>query len=285
MRICQNLDLTNYNSYRVKAVCKVAYFPEVEADLSELYQARKAEQKVLLGSGHNVILAREYYDESFIIFSGNYDKVTINDNIITAETGVTMLHLSELALEKGLSGLEIFFNIPSSLGGAVVMNAGASGEEIKDLLVSVRYYNPQTDTFHDITKAEIGFEYRNSFFQRNPYLVVTAATLELKHGTQEAIRGKMHQIKEARLAKQPQEYPNAGSVFKRPPGYFVGKLIDDLQLKGFAVGDARISEKHGGFIINTGKASGNDIVQLIDHVKRSVREKFELDLEIEQRIL
>src|SRR5690554_5727067 len=126
MRIYTNFDLTQYNSYRLQAICKKAYFPENEQDVVDFY--KKEEPFVLLGSGHNVILSKAYYDTNFLIFNGNFDKVTVCEQTIEAEAGVLMLKLSELALQNSLSGLEIFYDIPSSLGGAVVMNAGASGE-------------------------------------------------------------------------------------------------------------------------------------------------------------
>ncbi|NII28900.1 UDP-N-acetylmuramate dehydrogenase [Pseudoflavitalea sp. X16] len=285
MKTFTNFDLTNYNSYRVKATCAIAYFPESDNDLQVLYQDKKQEEKILLGSGHNVIMSKKHYEESFVIFSGNYDKVTVNGTTIEAQAGTTMLHLSELAWQHGLAGLEIFYDIPSSLGGAVVMNAGASGEEIKDLLVSVKYYDPAANEFHEISKADISFEYRNSFFQRNPHLIVLSAKLVLKPGEQAAIKQKMEDIKASRWQKQPKDFPNAGSVFKRPPGHFVGPIMEQLGLKGYAVGDAQISKKHGGFIVNTGNATGKDIIQLITDVQEKVKTAFNLHLEIEQRIL
>lgn len=285
MKTFTNFDLTNYNSYRVKATCATAYFPENDNDLRVLYQHKKQEPKILLGSGHNVILSRKHYEESFVIFSGNFDQVTVSGPVIEAQAGTTMLHLSELAWQQGLAGLEIFYDIPSSLGGAVVMNAGASGEEIKDLLVSVKYYDPATDQFQEINKADISFEYRNSFFQRNPHLIVLSAKLVLKPGEQAAIRQKMEDIKTSRWQKQPKDFPNAGSVFKRPPGHYVGPLMEQLGLKGYTVGDAQVSKKHGGFIVNTGNATGEDIIQLIAHVQEKVRTTFNLHLEVEQRIL
>lgn len=284
MRAYHNFDLTQYNSYRLKAVCATAYFPATDAEIREVFQKEK-EEKILLGSGHNVILAKDRYAESFVIFADNLSQVSVIGPIIEAEAGTTMLHLSKLALQHSLSGLEVFYDIPSSLGGAVVMNAGAGGEEIKDLLVSVRYYDPVADTFNEIDKAEIGFEYRNSFFQRNPHLIVISAKLLLRAGDQPAIQQKMEDIKTARWQKQPKDFPNAGSVFKRPPGHFVGPLVDQLGLKGYSIGDAQVSKKHSGFIVNTGNATGKDIIELIRYVQHKVKEHYNVHLEVEQRIL
>lgn len=284
MRTYTNFDLSQYNSYRLKAVCATAYFPATDAEIREVFQEKK-EQKILLGSGHNVILAKDFYTESFVVFADNLSQVSVNDTVIEAEAGTTMLHLSELALQHSLSGLEVFYDIPSSLGGAVVMNAGAGGEEIKDLLVSVRYYDPIADSFSEINKADISFEYRNSFFQRNPHLIVISAKLVLRAGEQATIKQKMEDIKTARWQKQPKDFPNAGSVFKRPPGHFVGPLVDQLGLKGYSIGDAQVSKKHSGFIVNTGNATGKDIIDLIQYVQQKVKETFDLHLEVEQRIL
>ena len=285
MRVYNDFDLTVYNSYRLKAVCRVAYFPESDDDIRTLFKGGE-NKRIVLGSGHNIILSKDHYNDEFVIFSGNYDKVDVYDkNYIIAEAGASMLTLSEVALENNLAGLEIFFDIPSSLGGAVVMNAGASGEDIKGLLQSVKYYDPFEDEFKEISTEDIKFEYRNSFFQKNPAMIVCRAILKLAEADHEVIGAKMQAIKDARWAKQPRDYPNAGSVFKRPPGRFVGPMIDELGLKGYTIGGAKVSEKHSGFVINFNNASGSDILQLIANVKEKVFEKFEVDLEVEQRII
>jgi UDP-N-acetylmuramate dehydrogenase len=285
MKIFQNFDLTQYNSYRVKTHCNRAIFLETEDDVVNYYIINKQVDKVLIGSGHNIILSKDYYDKDFVIFNGNYNSIIVNDNIIVAEAGAEMLAISEIARDYSLSGVEIFYDIPSSLGGAVVMNAGASGEEIKDVLVKVRYLDLVDNTIKEIYKEDMGFEYRNSFFQRNTDKIVLKAWLKLVKAEKDAITHKMETIKEARWAKQPKDFPNAGSVFKRPPGYYVGAIIDELKLKGFTVGGAKISEKHGGFIVNFNNATGQDIVNVINETKRRVFEKFGVDLEIEQRII
>ncbi|MNK89911.1 UDP-N-acetylenolpyruvoylglucosamine reductase [compost metagenome] len=285
MRIVENFDLSLHNSYKISAICKRAFFPENEEDIRSIYSQYADSQKIIIGSGHNIILSKEYYDEDFIIFSNCFKDVTIEDANIKALSGINLLELSKLALENQLSGLEIFYDIPSSLGGAVVMNAGANGEDIKNLLIETRYFDPTSETFHSITKEDINFEYRNSFFQRNPHLIITEVSLKLKKGNKADILDKMQTTKIQRWAKQPRDFPNAGSVFKRPEGYFVGAIMDDLGLKGFALGGAKISEKHGGFIVNHNQATGRDILALIAHVQNKVKEKYGFELEVEQRII
>ncbi len=283
MNVLADFDLTNFNSYRISARCRQAYFPMTEEDVIRFY--KKKEPFVLLGSGHNVILSKSFYDINFLIFNGNFNQTNISNSIIEAEAGATMLDLSKRALEQGLSGLEIFYDIPSSLGGAVVMNAGASGEEIKDVLLKVRYLDLEDMEVKEKLKEEIDFEYRNSFFQRNTNKVILKVWLQLVPKEKALIKEKMETIKTQRWSKQPKEYPNAGSVFKRPQGYYVGAIMDDLKLKGFSIGGAKISEKHGGFIVNFNNATGKDILAIIAEVKKQVYTKFKVDLEVEQRVI
>jgi len=285
MKVFSNFDLTNYNSYRLKAKCRAAYFPDTEDDLIRFFQ-EKRRPFVLLGSGHNVILSREYYDEDFIIFNGNFNEVFIDsEGNIAAEAGISMLELSLLGLEKSLSGIEAFYDIPSSLGGAVVMNAGASGEEIKDVLVKVRFLDLVDLKIKEISNEEIAFSYRESFFQKNPDNIILKAWLKLEPKDKILIQEKMESIKTKRWEKQPKEFPNAGSVFKRPVGFYVGAIMDELGLKGYAVGGAKVSEKHGGFIINYNNATGQDILDLIEQIKTRVLENYGIALEVEQRVI
>jgi UDP-N-acetylmuramate dehydrogenase len=285
MKVFKHFDLTEYNSYQIKAICETAYFPENDEDIHTLFSDID-QKKILIGGGYNVLLSKEYYPDNFVIFSGNYDKMElIDEEFILCEAGCDMKKLSEFAWSNSLSGLEIFYDIPSSLGGAVVMNAGAGGEDIKGILEKVWYYNPHISSISTITTEEINFEYRNSFFQKNPEMIVTKALLRLYQKEQSVIKDKMEQIKAARWAKQPREYPNAGSVFKRPRGMFVGPMIDELGLKGYTIGGAKISEKHSGFIVNFNNASGADILELIMYVKEAVRLRFNTELEVEQRLI
>lgn len=280
----ENFDLTNYNSYRVSSTCRYAYFPESEDDIKSFFS--KYSKYVLLGSGHNVILSKEHYDLPFLIINGVFNTIkTESEGCLFVEAGAWMPDVAEFALGEGLSGVEIFWDIPSSLGGAVVMNAGASGEEIKDVIKMVRYYDLKDGLCKILTGEHLSFQYRNSFFQVNPDSIVLSATLKLRTGNKSFIRDKMDQIKTQRWLKQPKESPNAGSVFKRPKGFYVGAMIDELDLKGFTVGGAKISEKHGGFIVNFSGATGSDILSIIDEVKRRVRSRFGVELEIEQRII
>lgn len=289
MRILENFDLTEYNSYRIKSTCNRAFFPETVEDFICIYTDYPTDMdKILLGGGYNVILAKEYYEKDFILIGESFSKLEFADkanHIIVGDAGVSTLQLSNYALEQELTGVEIFYDIPSSLGGAVVMNAGASGEEIKDVLVKVQYLDKSDMKVKEISKEEIGFQYRNSFFQKNTDKLVLRAWLALTPGDPTSIKEKMEKVKASRWAKQPRDFPNAGSVFKRPLGHYVGPMIEKLNLKGYTVGGAQVSEKHGGFIINIGGAKGQDILSIISHVQKEIYKRFNVCLEIEQRII
>lgn len=284
MKIFNNFNLTDYNSYKVEAHCDIAYFPESEPDVITFFKANK--DFILLGSGHNIIFSQEYYQKPLVIFNGNYNSINhVEEGLLEVEAGAMMWDVAKFALDNSLSGLEIFWDIPSSMGGAVVMNAGASGEEIKDVLVKVRYLDLKDNLVKEILKDDISFEYRNSFFQKNTDKIVLKAWLQLQNGEKDSILEKMEIIKAQRWAKQPKDFPNGGSVFKRPKGFYVGAIMDELCLKGYTVGGAKISEKHGGFIINFNSATGQDIIELISFVNDRVFEKYNFMLEVEQRVI
>ena len=177
MIIFDNFNLKNFNSYKINSVCKKAFFPENENDIITFFKTEK--HFIVIGSGHNIILSKEYYDFSFLILDHNFGRITIIDNTLEIEAGASMFDVSEFALKIELSGVEMFYDIPSSLGGAVVMNAGASGEEIKDLTVKVRYLDLNDLKIKEKTNEEISFNYRGSFFQENKDKIVLKAWLRL----------------------------------------------------------------------------------------------------------
>ena len=283
MKVIEEFNLMNNNSYRLNAICKKAYFPNKESDVLSMFKETK--KKIIIGNGNNLILSKERYDEEFLILNNCYDKIIFEDTEVSAEAGTTLLTLSQKALEYSLSGFEMFYDIPSSVGGAVVMNAGSSGEEIKDLITKVRFLDLTDLKIKEMKAEELNFEYRNSFFQKNPNNLVLKVWFQLEEGNPSDIQKKMNEIKTRRWSKQPREYPNCGSVFKRPPGRFVGPMLDELGLKGFSIGGAQVSEKHSGFIVNSGNATGQNILDLISHIQEKVKNKFNVELEVEQRIV
>ena len=283
MKVIEEFNLMNNNSYRLNAICKKAYFPNKESDVLSMFKETK--KKIIIGNGNNLILSKERYDEEFLILNNCYDKIIFEDTEVSAEAGTTLLTLSQKALEYSLSGFEMFYDIPSSVGGAVVMNAGSSGEEIKDLITKVRFLDLTDLKIKEMKAEELNFEYRNSFFQKNPNNLVLKVWFQLEEGNPSDIQKKMNEIKTRRWSKQPREYPNCGSVFKRPPGRFVGPMLDELGLKGISIGGAQVSQKHSGFIVNTGNATGQNILDLISHIQEKVKKKFNVELEVEQRIV
>lgn len=286
MEIKHNFNLQDYNSFRIKACCKKAYFPNSIDDLKQIYSEPTTLERIIIGEGNNIIFKDEVYQNEFVIFNGTFNEINfLTDDTIKCGAGVSLKKLSECALEASLSGLEIFYDIPSSLGGAVVMNAGAYGIDIKDFIVDVTCLNKNTLEVSNYRVNDLKYTYRTSIFQNQKELIITHVTLKLSPGEKHEIYKKMMDTKENRWQKQPRDYPNAGSVFKRPQGFYVGKIIQDLGLKGYKIGGAQISQKHGGFIINVDNAKGKDIIALIDHIQEEVNSAYGFKLEVEQRII
>lgn len=281
----QQFNLKYYNAYRIESICSKAWFPQNEEELLSIYKESIDKKIIILGNGNNIILSKEYYEEEFIILNGCFNSIDVNQNIMISESGATLEQLSESAHINSLTGLEIFYDIPSSVGGAVVMNAGTKDGEIKDILIKVRYLDLLDLKIKEIDKNNIDFEYRNSFFQKNIDKIVLKVWFKLEYGNQVEIKKKMDEYKKTRWSKQPREFPNCGSVFKRPKGKFVGPMLDELGMKGFTIGGAKISEKHSGFIVNTGNATGKDILAVIRETQSRVKEKFGVNLEAEQRVI
>lgn len=285
MKVLKNFDLTNYNSYKISSNCRIAYLPEKENDFVELFKLLKGQEYVLIGNGNNVILSKYFYELPFIILNGSFNNINVNDVFIEAEVGATTIELSSIALKHSLKGAEFLYDIPSSIGGAVVMNAGTKEGETKNILYKVRYLDLNDLTIKEKLNHEINLTYRNSYFQNKKDKIILKAWFKLELGAYDQIEDLMKESKERRWSKQPREYPNCGSVFKRPPGKFVGPMLDELGLKGFTIGGAQISEKHSGFIVNLGDATGEDILDVINHVQKMVLDKFDVNLEVEQRII
>lgn len=286
MHIQAPCDLTAFNSYRIAARCETAYFPDSAAEVAALLTGELRETPyVVLGSGHNVILARERYQTPFVIFNGNLNHLAVSGTRLIAGAGAFTRDVCELAAAHGLSGLEVFYDIPSSMGGAVVMNAGGHGREICDVLVHASYYDAATGRIVQAGNADLEFRYRGSLFLNDPTRIVLEVCFDLQPAAEAAIRERMAEIKAVRWEKQPRQFPNAGSVFKRPPGRFVGPMMDELGLKGVAVAGFRVSPKHGGFIERAGPGTGADLLCLIALIQERVQAAYGVGLEVEQRII
>lgn len=236
-----------------------------------------------LGNGSNLLVSDQGYRGVIINIYKNQNHINIEGNRITAQAGALLSKIAKEAFNASLTGFEFAAGIPGTLGGAVVMNAGAYGGEMKQVLVSAKVLSREGEIL-TLTNEELKLGYRTSVIPGGGYLVLEAE-LELKPGDKEEIKSRMDDLAARRSSKQPLEFPSAGSTFKRPEGYFAGKLIMDSGLRGYSVGDAAVSEKHCGFVINKGSATAKEVLGLIRHVQEEVFRQFGVKMETEVKML
>lgn len=278
--------LRNHTTFRIGGAAKYFAVPKNEEEIMEAvdFAIVKDLPYYILGKGSNVLFADEGYPGVIIEIGAGMEKVErIGDTGIRAQAGVSLSALAAFAAREGLTGLEFAGGIPGTLGGAVTMNAGAYGGEMKDVIVSAKVMDEE-GTVKVLSCEELVLGYRTSIVQKKQ-LVVLEAEFLLNPGTTEEIQNTMKELNAKRREKQPLEYPSAGSTFKRPEGYFAGKLIEDAGLRGYRVGDAQVSEKHCGFVVNRGNATCAEVLQLIEEVQKKVKEQFGVQLEPEVRII
>ena len=236
----------------------------------------------ILGNGSN-ILVKDGGISGVVIKFNKLNKITTEGNCVTAQSEALLKDVSKAALENNLRGFEFACGIPGSIGGAVFMNAGAYDGEMAHVIKSARVIDENCN-IKNLTKEELELGYRSSIVMKKGYVVIEA-TVELESGEYASIKDKIDDLTNRRESKQPLEYPSAGSTFKRPEGYFAGKLIQDSGLKGFSIGGAAVSEKHSGFVINKGGATAKDVLDVIAHVQKTVKENFDVELHTEVRII
>lgn len=236
--------------------------------------------KTVIGNGSN-LLVKDGGIRGLVIQLSKNDRYTINENVIEAGSGIFVAKLSQLALKEGLTGLEFACGIPGTLGGAIYMNAGAYGGEMSNVVVETEFLK-ENGEIETITDHQ--FAYRKSIFQ-NMNGIILSSRLKLEKGNVDEIKSKMDEYKTVRNTKQPINFPSAGSTFKRPEGYFAGKLIEDAGLKGYRIGGAEVSTLHAGFVINADNATSKDILELISYIQKTVNEKFGVNLETEVKII
>jgi UDP-N-acetylmuramate dehydrogenase len=233
----------------------------------------------IVGNGSNLLVGDKGYEGVILHLGERFAQISIEGSELTAQAGALLSLAAKTAAKNGLAGLEFASGIPGTIGGAVVMNAGAYDGEMKQVITSVTVMN-ESGEIMELDNDTMEFGYRTSIIKNRPFIVLSAR-FSLTPGSSEEIQKKMTEFAERRRSKQPLEYPSAGSTFKRPEGYFAGKLIMDAGLRGFRIGGAQVSEKHCGFIINVGNASAADISELMDEVAEKVREQFGVALEPE----
>lgn len=277
--------MKNHVTFRVGGPADFFVMPENGEELERvLKQCAKHEMPYyIIGNGSNLLVSDQGYRGVVIQLFRQLSHIQCEGNVIRAQAGALLSAVANRALEEGLTGFEFAAGIPGTLGGACVMNAGAYGGEMKDVLKTVTVLTREGE-FLTLEKNELELGYRTSIIAKRDYIVLEAQ-IELQEGNPKQIKEVMDDLKDRRITKQPLEYPSAGSTFKRPEGYFAGKLIQDTGLQGFQVGGAQVSEKHCGFVINKDQATAADIAELIRQVQDRVEEKFGVRLETEVKRL
>lgn len=237
----------------------------------------------VLGNGSNLLVPDQGYRGVILEIGDKISGVTVDGEALICQAGAPMAKVARVALEHGLTGFEFAAGIPGTIGGGVVMNAGAYGGELKNVITQVTVLDKSGEELM-FDNATMEFGYRTSLIKKYPY-IVTEVRVQLENGDKDAIKEKMDDLSARRREKQPLEFPSAGSTFKRPEGYFAGALIQEAGLKGYSVGGAQVSQKHSGFVINTGDATAEDVQKLMAHVQKTVKEKFGVTLEPEVIVL
>ena len=284
-RVLENEPMSKHTTFRIGGPAELFIMPETIGEIAQVIAVCK-EEKVpyfILGNGSNLLVSDKGYQGVVVQLYRSFGKITLEKNEIHAQAGALLSGIAAAAREASLTGFEFAGGIPGTLGGAVVMNAGAYGGEMKDVIKEVTVLTPEEEII-TLPSDELQMGYRTSIIKKSGYIVLEAV-ISLQKGNQEEIRSRMQELAGMRSSKQPLSYPSAGSTFKRPEGYFAGKLIMDSGLRGYQVGGAQVSEKHCGFVINAGNATAEDVTTLMKDVQRIVKEKFGVMLEPEVQFL
>lgn len=279
-----NEPLAKYTYTETGGPADVLAFPKTVSEVKEVseYCTVNNIQMTILGNASNLIVS-DLGIEGLVMILTDMSACEVVGTELHVEAGAKLIDTALVALEAGLTGLEFACGIPGSIGGAMYMNAGAYGGEVADVVKTVDYIT-QTGEVKTLTNEELKFSYRHSVFQDEPSIILSVV-FALENGDKAVINEKMVELTDLRESKQPLEYPSCGSVFKRPEGHFTGKLIQDAGLQGYQLGGAQVSEKHAGFIVNVDNATATDYVQLIAHIQDVIKEKFDVSLETEVRII
>lgn len=274
--------MSKHTTFRVGGVADVFVKISETEQLAKLIPQLAANgiSYYVIGKGSNLLVGDKGFRGVIIQLDEAFDEVKVNHNVMTVSAGASMAKVAKVAQQNGLAGFEFAAGIPGTIGGGVIMNAGAYGGEMKDVVSKVRFMD-RSGQMQEFSGEEMCFEYRNSALKNKPEYIVSEVEISLHPGDKEEILAQMQELAKRRKDKQPLEYPSAGSTFKRPEGYFAGKLIGDAGLSGFAVGGAEVSEKHNGFVINKGNATAADVKKVIETVQQTVWDKFRVMLETE----
>ena len=277
--------MKNHTTFRVGGPAEFFVMPRSAEEVKKVIDLCRRESfpYYIIGNGSNLLVSDQGYRGVVLQIYKEMSYIEVEENVVVAQAGALLSAIANKALENGLTGFEFAAGIPGTLGGACVMNAGAYGGEMKDVLEEVTVLTEEGEVLI-IPKENLELGYRTSIIARKGYIVLEAR-IQLREGEKEAIKSLMEELKDKRVSKQPLEYPSAGSTFKRPEGYFAGKLIQDAGLRGFSVGGAQVSEKHCGFVINRENATAADVAELMRQVSARVEEEFGVKLEPEVKRL
>ena len=278
--------LKNHTTFQIGGKCIALIEPKKVEDIIEAIKiCRENNLKFfVIGNGSNLLVPDDGYNGVIIKIKSEFSNIQVEGECLIAHSGAKLSEVYTVAYENSLTGFEFASGIPGTIGGAIFMNAGAYGGEMKDIVESVEVLDLDNYEVKELKNEELDFSYRKSIIQRKNYIVLTIK-LKLKKGNKEEITAVYEYLREKRNSKQPLNFGSAGSTFKRPEGHFASKLIEDAGLKGYHINDAWVSEKHSGFVVNKGNASYKEVMELIEYVQKVVFEKFEVKLETEVRIL
>lgn len=283
--VIPNISLKDYTTYKAGGNALGLVIPDDLDGLIRLikYLRHKKIKYKILGNGSNLIFSDSFYN-GILVKLDNFNKLEINDNYVTVGAGYPLMKLSLRVARAGLAGLEFASGIPGTVGGAIFMNAGAYKMDMGYITTTVKVLDPNLEV-KVLTNKDLDFHYRTSFLKKANNYICLEATFLLRTGDTSAILEVIKDRKQRRLETQPLEYPSAGSVFRNPEGDFAGRLIEEIGYKGKRIGDAMVSLKHANFIVNMGQASGDDIKKLIVEIKKKVKEKYNIELKVEQEFV
>ncbi len=286
--VFENEPMSMHTTFRIGGPARYFAIVNSEEDLIKTIKLVREENQeyFVLGNGSNILVSDKGFDGVVLQLSGEFDTIHLSGNNIIAGSGLLLSQVAKMALDNSLAGLEFASGIPGTIGGAIVMNAGAYGSEMKDVVKAVRilWLEPDEPTIETLTLDDLKLSYRHSILKERKGIVLDVK-LTLKPGSKEEIKSIMDDLAAKRREKQPLEYPSAGSTFKRPEGYFAAKLIEDAGLKGYKVGTAMVSDKHAGFVVNTGGAKATEVKQVMEHVVHTVNQSTGITLEPEVILL
>ncbi|SJZ81800.1 UDP-N-acetylmuramate dehydrogenase [Garciella nitratireducens] len=277
--------MRNHTSFKIGGPADFLVLPKSVIEIQNIVKICKKENIpfFVIGNGTDLLVRDKGIRGVVLKIAKNFDHVKIIGEKVIAQAGISLSALAKVLLKNELTGFEFASGIPGTLGGAVTMNAGAYGGEIKDVLKNIEVMDQEGNIFI-LEGEEMKLEYRSSVVQEKNFIVLTA-TMQLQKGNYEEIKEKMRKLDQMRKTKQPIQWPSAGSTFKRPRGYFAGKLIQDAGLKGFSMGRAQVSDLHSGFVINKGGATAREVIELIGYIQATVKQKFGVDLHTEVKIV